>query len=451
MQAEEAPRCGDRAAQFIERNARGVGREQGFGLHRRLGRAVQRFLGRGILEDRLDHEIGVGGALALDVGDEPRHGGFDPFRGLQPLHEQLVRTVERGLDVLHLAILQGHVEATQRAPRRDVATHDACANDVHATHVRRHALAEALQATLQEEHAQEVPARRRRGELHDRPCFEFQALADRGTASPPHLDQRERCRIVFGPRLGRGLPAHDRREDLAYRPQIRGPGAQALRERSPCRVTHALLGAFDQLVGFRGRIDDADRFCCPRGQAAPGEHQVQRLRCADQARQSRGAAPARMDAELDLGQADLRRRVIACDALATGKREFRAAAEALTVDRCDGRAAQARQLLEHVLAALDRIRHRTRARESGELVEIGAECEIIAIRPQHDPARRVEGKAFDDLAEFLDDLAAQSVDRRVGAREGQDEDRIGVGLGLPVPETETFEHAWLRARKGKRL
>ena len=75
------------------------------------------------------------------------------------LVEQLVRALERRLDVLQRAILQRDVEAAQRAPGGDVAAHDAGADHVHVLDGRGGLAAEALQAILQQEHAHQIARR----------------------------------------------------------------------------------------------------------------------------------------------------------------------------------------------------------------------------------------------------------------------------------------------------
>src|ERR1700710_2956307 len=60
-----------------------------------------------------------------------------------------------------------------------------------------------------------------------------------------------------------------------------------------------------------------------------------------------------MNAEHHFGQTDLRARVARSNAITARERHFRAAAHAETVDRSDGRAAQARQVLEHALTVFD--------------------------------------------------------------------------------------------------
>ncbi len=116
-----------------------------------------------------------------------------------------------------------------------------------------------LQAFLQEEHADQVRGRRRLREFRHRACFELQALRDARSAATPDFDQRERGGILILAHLGRGLLAHDRREDLADRPDVRRPRLGALRERTRARMFDQFLRRLDEQLGRRERIDEAER------------------------------------------------------------------------------------------------------------------------------------------------------------------------------------------------
>ena len=80
------------------------------------------------------------------------------------------------------------------------------------------------------------------------------------------------------------------------------------------------------------------------------EDDVERGGKADQARQLRGAAPRRKDAELRLRQADLRLRAVGHDAVVAADGQLAAAAEAGAVDRGDGDLRQLREAVKRLLA-----------------------------------------------------------------------------------------------------
>src|SRR5205823_2342933 len=76
--------------------------------------------------------------------------------------------LDRRSDALGCGVLQRDGEAAHRADRRDVAAHDARADDVHMAHLEIAGLAEGLQALLQEEDADQVRRSRMREERADR-------------------------------------------------------------------------------------------------------------------------------------------------------------------------------------------------------------------------------------------------------------------------------------------
>ncbi len=156
VQADQASGIGEAARELLEDDARGVGRENGVRLHARLELRVELALGVGVLEDRLDDDVGARDAGGLDVrGQARRHlGGLGRVAGA--LGEELARAGERGLDVLQLAVLQRDREAARRAPGGDVAAHDARADDVDVGDLARRLAAQRLHAVLQEEDAHEV-------------------------------------------------------------------------------------------------------------------------------------------------------------------------------------------------------------------------------------------------------------------------------------------------------
>src|SRR5690606_16163301 len=81
-----------------------------------------------------------------------------------------------------------------------------------------------------------------------------------------------------------------------------------------------------------------------------GEHQFHRGPHAAEPHGAYRAAEARVDAELYLGQAEYRLRVLQHDAIVAREGELESAAERIAVDRRHGRATQRRQAVEHLLA-----------------------------------------------------------------------------------------------------
>ncbi len=433
MQAEETLARIHGRTQFVQRNAGGVGREQRARLHRRFGLAIQLLLGFEIFEDRLDDEIGIGDALAVDIGLQFRRHRRDALRRFQAFGEQFLRAIQRRLDELHLAILQRDVEAAQCAPRGNIAAHHAGADHVHTLNLRVAAGTEAFQPFLQKVYAHEIAAGRCQREPGDRARFELQALDNARPAAAPDFDQRERCGILIGPHLGCRLLAHDRREYLPHRPQVRRPRRGSLHEGAHTRMRDQFPRCGDQQFGRTQNVDDAERLGGFGRQRPAGQHDRQGFRSADQARQARGAAPAGMDAEIDFGQTDFRGRVAGCDAVAAGERQFRAAAHAEAVDRRHGRAAQTCKVLQHALTVLDAGEHAALFFVGFELADIRAGDKTVCLARADDHALgRLERQALDDLRQFVEHGAIDGVDRRVRAVEGQNRDAVGAGVGLPV-------------------
>jgi hypothetical protein len=313
-----------------------------------------------------------------------------------------LRARQRGFDELHLAVLQRDLEAAQGAPRGDVAPHHAGPDHVHVLDAVRGVARKPAQPFAQEENANEIVRGRRGREFRHRTCLQFQALADVAAATPPHFDQCKRRRVVPGRSLRRGLLAHDRREDLPRGPAVAEPGQRALRERPRDRPQCQLACFVEQRIGCGQAIDQALGQRAFGGCRASGQHHRQRLGRADQARQTRGAAPARMDAELHLRQCDARFRRARGDAHSARQREFGAAAHARAVDRGDGRHRQAREPFEHPLAMLDFLAHRALAVVAFEFLEVGAHGETRGFaRMDHHGSGALDRDAFQHAVQFV--------------------------------------------------
>ena len=130
-----------------------------------LGPVVGRFDERVLLAK-------IGGPRALDalrgfaalveelftwVGGQARRHLGRLGRVARLLAEELLRATERGLHVLHLAVLQRDREPARGAPGGDVAAHHAGADHVHVPDLAPRPAAQRLEAVLQEEHPHQVP------------------------------------------------------------------------------------------------------------------------------------------------------------------------------------------------------------------------------------------------------------------------------------------------------
>ena len=135
------------------------------------------------------------------------------------LLEELARALHGGRDVLLVAILQRHGQAARRAPARDVAAHDAGADDVHVLGGLAAGLAGGLQSILQEEHAHQVARGRRAQQLRHRARFGFVRALALAAVTLPQLDHGVRGRVVLGTRAPRDLRAHLAGQDRPHQPQ----------------------------------------------------------------------------------------------------------------------------------------------------------------------------------------------------------------------------------------
>ena len=187
----------------------------------------------------------------------------------------VLRAIERGLDEFHLAILQRHVEAAQRAPRRDVAAHDAGADDVHVLDAasrcrprpfrrscRKNTRMRLRQVGVCASFATERASSFRRCVMLDPPRRQTSISANGR-------------RIVIRPCLRGGLLAHDRREDLPHRPDVRRPRLGALPERARARDGESVPSRFRSAVRARSSASTSPiDFAASADSGAAGQHQL---------------------------------------------------------------------------------------------------------------------------------------------------------------------------------
>src|SRR5690606_4563057 len=157
----------------------------------------------GALDDRLDHQVGIGHAVAGEVGLQPRGHRRALAFVLHPLGEQLLRAGDGAVDELLFAVLQRDLETLVRGPRGDVAAHYAGPDHVHAMDVVRILAAQALEPLHQEEHAGEVARGRAAVQLYHRLLLGLEQGLDPAAAAAPGLDQRVGRGVVVLARLAR--------------------------------------------------------------------------------------------------------------------------------------------------------------------------------------------------------------------------------------------------------
>ena len=102
--------------------------------------------------------------------------------------------LQRRLDQLCAAVLQRHGQAAQRSPGRDIAAHDAGADDVHVTEFDRRLAAQALEAILQQEHPHQIARGGRAHERADGARLGLVARGAGGAVAAPQIDEWRRAR-----------------------------------------------------------------------------------------------------------------------------------------------------------------------------------------------------------------------------------------------------------------
>ena len=159
VQPDKAARLVQHGAKILELDTRCVRGDERLGLLHRLQLPVELLLGLEILEDSLDDEVRPGDAVARNVRLQACRGRCPRRLITHLLVEQLPRALHGRGDILLFAILQGHGVAAQRAPGRDVAAHDAGADNMHVLDFLVGLVALFLELALQEEYANQVARR----------------------------------------------------------------------------------------------------------------------------------------------------------------------------------------------------------------------------------------------------------------------------------------------------
>ncbi len=164
-----------------------------------------------------------------------------------------------------------------------------------------------------------------------------------------------------------------------------------------------------------------------------GEDEVESVGHADQARQALGAAEAGEEAELHLGEAELRLRVLGRDAALAGQGELEATAEAGAMDRGDGGERQGDEALHQLVAAPQHGVDVRRVDQRQQLLEIGPGHEAVGLAGVEDePLRALALDAVDLGFEPLEEAGREGVDLLSGIVQAQPGDPILEGQGARV-------------------
>ena len=291
-----------------------------------------------------------GTPCAFDVGAQAlaRIGALR--RLANALLEQLVRALERGLDVFRAAVLQRDGEAAQRAPRGDVAAHHAGADDVHVLDAAAPLPPMAFSRSCSRNTRTRLRAVSRGEEMRDGARFGLESLLAARAVIRPQIDDGVGRRVVLALRLARDLREQRRLHERAHE----RPAQHLLGERRP--MMRRLLRDDVARGGFEIRrrhepVDEPEPQRLVRAHGPAGEHHLHGGLHADEPHGAHRAAEARMDAELHFRQAERQALIAHGDAVAARERELEPAAEREALNRRDSGAGERFELVEHALAA----------------------------------------------------------------------------------------------------
>jgi hypothetical protein len=241
--------------------------------------------------------------------------------------------------------------------------------------------------------------------------------------------------------LGGGLLDHHRSNDLARQPGIARPRLGAAADRARRCMAQQQFCFRQQLFGTGQSVDNAQCEGTPGRKRFAGEHQRQCLGSADQARQARGSAPARVDTQHHFRQGNTGFVVIRGDPMTAGKNQLGASAHAGAMNRRDCRAGQARKRLVDALTVFDVLQHGVVFRVINEFLDVRANGKTRSLGRVNDhSARLVDRQAFDDLLELVQYGAGYRIDAAVSAIKRQRDNAFVVFAGFPVIEAQSFEH-----------
>ena len=156
MQSDQTLRRPQHRRNLLERNTGCVGGQHGIRTRMLFKCGKQRPLGLDVFEDRLNDHIRTRDAVASNVRNQSVRGVADPPRIAQAIGEELGGALHRRRKAFCVLVLQRNPQAAQRAPCGDIATHRPGADHMHMRHVEVPLLAQAFEALLQSENADQV-------------------------------------------------------------------------------------------------------------------------------------------------------------------------------------------------------------------------------------------------------------------------------------------------------
>ena len=348
VDADEVFRAHRVLGKIGDRDGRGVGRKDRRAFHRRFRGFGRRFLDAGILKHRLDDKVTAFKFGIVRCRRDQVQKSLTFFRlhsallgsGLhQPFGMRLA-----ALRCLHVAVEKHDGNARLCCHIGDAGAHEPCTKHADLLELRRLDALGAARALVEFLQRHEKRADHRARFLGLQHLREI-TLLDLQTGIEGH---KQALIDAFQNRRGTGIvhvgfATQDRRRSRPHigaggRIDIAAGQLEALfipwLHRLEAIKDH-LLGGLDEGLGGHDLMDEAHGLGPRRLEVLAGRHHLQRILLVAQARHTLRATGTREDADLDFRQGDLHRVAVGGNTAMAGKRQFRCATHAGSVDGGD--------------------------------------------------------------------------------------------------------------------
>ena len=409
---------------LVDIKGRGIRGQDRAGLHRRIEGLEDGFLDLHVLEDRLDHDVGLRQVCVSHGGFDQRHALLDLFlRHAAFFRSVFVVAADGGHAAIECFLLhfeQDHRDAGVDEVHGDAAAHRAGADDCgrfdrtlggvvwHIRNLARRALREKGMPQRLGAHRLDQLVKERALDFHafvegllDRGLDAFETLHRRGITAIGLVDMVARSgKKGVDPtrhRIGRHRAIAQSRALRPVGDHLAGKGRRTGQQIS---------------IGERIEVAELERFFGTDRIA--GDDHVERLGCANRPRQTLGATRTRQQAEVDFRQADLGARQT--DTVVASQGQFVAATQRQACHRGDHRLGGVFDQTDQVVKAglgkgLGRI----------ELADIGAAREGARCAGQHDGGDGGLGQRTADAGIDTDaKIESEAVNRRIVHRDDGD-------------------------------
>ena len=352
----------------------------------------------------LDDDVGIGEDRGIgrraEHGQHVRHVLRRGPADLDPAHDDLRGALEAVLEPSVIDVDHGRADAGAGMGRGDARAHEAGPQDADVIDGPRldagiaHARV-ARQPVLHEEDGDQVAQDRRADELADGLLLGLEALFERQVAAlADGLERGERrgyCPFVFDLTSPSATAKANIISSWSRPSGWRSCSRRVFHSPVSWRYSIRRVPFLDQPIRRDGVEDQPDRRgLLGRDRLAGGDHLDGRIQ-ADQPRQPLGAAPAGDQADLDLGQTDLRVRRCRGEAVVHRQDQLGPAAQAIAVDQGDGRERQLAEAVENLVAGSQgpgRLLGRD-VGQRGQVVQVGAGDELPRLAAPEQQAAQV--------------------------------------------------------------